>query len=216
MKKMKMKTLMIIIVVTTLFTIAQVKSECFELVQQYYECKNLIMRNINNPDSFPEKPYEPNPFYPNNKLNNTFYKNLNLDKMSFDQAMEFFRAIYNDTFNNSTTDFYKCVSTGIINEYKYGNGNSFSTFFLNETNFKQMKTILSEFIIKFESNLLPYSSLKDFFASKSHGGQYLPSLAQFCMKFDYTDDRFNYYYDPFDCYLDDTVIINLNCFNSIL
>ena len=193
----------IIILVIAVASIGQVKSECFELVQQYYECKNLIMRNLTY-DTFPPVPYDPIPWVPNNTLNDTFYQNLNLGQMTLDQAMELFRTIYNETYN-CTSYFCKCVTTGIVDQYKFGRYNRFSLFFRNQTNFDQVKIVLSEFIAKFQANLSSYDALQSFFASKAHRNQNLTTLAQFCMKYDYTDERLLYYNDSFNCFNDDIV-----------
>ena len=199
-----------------------VKSECFELIQQYYECKNLVMIDPNNvtyPPSpfifdasnkpnenykYPPKTYIPNPSIPNNKLSDTFYQNLNLNQMTIDQAMDLFRSIYNEIYNCNSA-FCKCTKTGIIMDYMNGEYNQYSLYFLNETTLNQIKIILSEFNSKFKPNMKSYSSLQTFFQSKIHSNQTLPTLAQFCMKYDYTDERFLYYSGSIDCLTDDTV-----------
>ena len=215
-----MKTLIIIFAVLTITT--GVKSECFELVQQYYECKNLVMidPNINistyPPDMFdasnkpnenykyPPKTFIPNPSIPNNQINDTFYQALNLTQMTMDQAMVLIRTIYNEV-NNCSSAFCNCTKTGIIMDYMNGEYNRYSLYFLNETTLDQVKIILSEFNTKFQSNMKSYSSLQTLFDSKTHSKQTLPTLAQFCMKYDYTDERFLYYSGSTDCVTDDIV-----------
>ena len=215
-----MKTFLILLAVLTI--IREVKSECFELVQQYYECKNLIMIDPNNVAKYPNsyipdpnnlpydsyyyrpKAYIPDPSIANNQLNDTFYESLNLTNMTIDQAMFLFRAIYNETYNCKSA-FCNCTKTGIIMDYMNGEYNRFSLYFLNKTTMEQMKIILSDFNTKFQSNMKSYSSLQTFFKSKAHSNQTLPTLAQFCMNYDYTDERFLYYNNSTDCFTDDTV-----------
>ena len=215
-----MKTFLIVLAVVTIIT--EVKSECFELVQQYYECKNLVMIDPNNvtyPPSpfvfdasnkpndnykYPPKTYIPNPSIPNNKLSDTFYKNLNLNQMTMDQAMNLFRTIYTE-MNNCSSAFCNCTKTGIIMDYMNGEYNRYSLYILNDTTLDQAKIIMSEFNSKFQSKMKSYSSLQTFFNSKTHSNQTLPTLAQFCMKYDYTDERFLYYSGSTDCFTDDTV-----------
>ena len=178
----------------------QVNGECFELVQQYYECKHLVMVLDKN-----NQTYIPSTLVPNNILNDAFYKNLNLAEKTFDEAMQLFWQIYNET--NCHTEFCKCLSTGIIDYYKGGKENKFSLYFRNAINFEQIKIILSDFLERFEPSLKPYSDLEMFFKEKAHSNQVLPTLAQFCMKYDYTDERFIYHYDSLDCFTDDIVSI---------
>ena len=180
----------------------QVNGECFELVQQYYECKHLVMVLDEN-----NQTYIPSTMVPNNILTDEFYKNLNLTEKTFDESMDLFWQIYNETDNYCDSKFCKCVSTGIINIYKEGKQNRFSLYFRNATNYEQIKIILSEFLEKFESTLKPYSDLEKFFKEKAHSNQVLPTLAQFCMKYDYTDERFIYHYDSLDCFTDNIVSV---------
>jgi hypothetical protein len=220
-----MKTFVIILAVLTITT--GVKSECFELVQQYYECKNLVMidPNINistyPPDMFdasnkpnenykyPPKTYIPNPSISNNQLSDTFYQSLNLTNMTMEQAMDLFRTIYTEV-NNCSSAFCNCTKTGIIMDYMNGEYNRYSLYFLNETTFDQVKIILTEFNTRFKSDMKNYSSLQTFFDLKNHSNQTLPTLAQFCMKYDYTDERF-IYYDRFFIFSDDDAVRFLSC-----
>ena len=188
-----------IVLLLTLSRDNQVNGECFRLVQQYYECKHLVMVEQENNET-----YIPSTLVPNNILNDAFYKSLNLDEKTFDEAMDLFWQIYDET-NNCNTDFCKCVSTGIINWYKYGRENKFSLYFRNATNYEQMKIIVSEFLEKFESTLKPYSELEMIFKAQTHSDQVLPTLAHFCMKYDYTDERYIYHEEFFDCFTDDIV-----------
>ena len=181
----------------------QVNGECFELVQQYYECQYLEMRNPNNGHSIPI-PYEPNPLIDNNILDDTFYQNISLNEWTFDEAMDLFWEIYNST-NNCNTELCKCISTGIIDQYKYGREGRFSLYFRNRTNFEQVKIIVSEFIDKYQSAISSYTDLEEFFKAKTHSNQTLPTLAEFCMKYEYTDERFIYYKDSNDCFTDEIV-----------
>ena len=118
--------------------------------------------------------------------------------------MDLFWQIYNET-NSCKSDFCKCVSTGIIDQYKYGRENQFSLFFLNRTNFEQVKIIVSEFINKYQTTISSYTDLEEFFKAKTHSNQTLPTLANFCMKYEYTDERFIYYKDSNNCYTDEIV-----------
>ena len=96
----------------------QVDCQCVNLIQQYYQCKYLKMTN--NTDlsylKFGIGPaYVPDASIPNNQLNDTFYKGLNLGKMTFDQAMHLFWSIYNET-NNCKSKFCDCVVKGLIDK----------------------------------------------------------------------------------------------------
>ena len=208
-----MKTFLILLAVLTITT--KVKSECFELVQQYYECKNLVMIDPNpkNEYKFPRKAYIPDPSIPNNQLNDTFYQTLNLTQMTMDQAMGLFRTIYNEIYDCNSSFCY-CTKSVFGIYYQY---NQYSPYFLNETTFEQVKIILSEFNIKFQSNMKSYSSLQTFFDSKTHSNQTLPTLAQFCMNYEYTDERFIYYSNSIDCFTDDAVsffVLFIMCYHQ--
>jgi hypothetical protein len=206
-----MKTFLILLAVLTITT--RVKSECFELVQQYYECKNLVMIDPNpkNEYKIPRKAYIPDPSIPNNQLNDTFYQTLNLTQMTIDQAMGLFRTIYNETYN-CISAFCNCTKS------EFGEYFQYRLYFLNETTFDQVKIILSEFNTKFQSNMKSYSLLQTFFDSKTHSNQTLPTLAQFCMNYEYTDERFLYYSNSTDCFTYDAVsfFVFLSLLSSIL
>ena len=205
-----MKTFIIILAVLTI--IRGAKSECFELVQQYYECKNLVMIDPNpiNVYKVPRKAYIPDSSIPNNQLNDTFYQTLNLTQMTMDQAMGLFRTIYNETYN-CISAFCNCTKSEFEEYYLY------RLFFLNETTLDQVKIILSEFNTKFQSKMKSYSSLQTFFDSKTHSNQTLPTLAQFCMNYEYTDERFLYYNNSTDCFTDDAVsffVLFIMCYHQ--
>ena len=132
-----MKTFLILLAVLTITT--RVKSECFELVQQYYECKNLVMIDPNpiNEYKIPRKAYIPDSSIPNNQLKDTFYQSLNLTNMTMNQAMDLFLTIYTEIYNCSSA-FCNCTKTGIIIDYMNGEYNRYSLYFLNETTFDQV------------------------------------------------------------------------------
>ena len=207
----KMKTIIILLAVLTI--IREVKSECFELVQQYYECKNLVMIDPNPKNEYkvPRKAYIPDPSIANNQLNDTFYQSQNLAQMTIDQAMGLFRTIYNETYNCKSA-FCNCTKSVFGIYYQY------SPYFLNETTFEQVKIILFDFNTRFQSNMRNYSSLQAFFDSKTHSNQTLPTLAQFCMNYEYTDERFLYYNNSTDCFTDDAVsffVLFIMCYHTL-
>ena len=164
----------------------QVDCQCANLIQQYYQCKHLKMTN-NTSDSYKNygigPAYVPDASIPNNQLTDTFYKSLNLGKMTFDQAMQLFWNIYNET-NNCKSKFCDCVSKGLIDQTTSG-----TVAFRNSTIYPQMKSILLDFINKNKHFHLPYSQLSSYF----YLTQDLPTLNQFCVNYDYSEMRLTYY-----------------------
>jgi hypothetical protein len=86
----------------------QVDCQCANLIQQYYQCKHLKMTNSTDSSylTYGAGPaYVPDASIPNNQLTDTFYKSLNLGQMTFDQAMQLFWNIYNETNISDLLDF---------------------------------------------------------------------------------------------------------------
>ena len=171
----------------------QVDCQCADLIQQYYQCKYLKMTN-NTSDSYKTygigPAYVPDSSIPNNQLTDTFYKGLSLGQMTFDQAMQLFWNIYNET-NNCNSKFCDCVSNGLIDQ-AYSPG---SVVFRNATIYPQMKSILLAFMNKYQPYLSPYSQLTSYF----YQTQNLPTLNQFCVNYDYSKNRLSYYSNTRSC-----------------
>ena len=185
------KTTLAYVVMVAFLAFNQVDCQCVDLVQQYFQCKYLkmIFNNSNNYSyssmSYSSTPaYIPDPSIANNQLNDTFYQNQNLSKMTFDQAMQLFWKIYNET-NNCNSSFCDCVSKGLIDQH----GQKPSLLFRNNSIFTQMKIILSAFNSKFKPALLPYSQLTYLFYQTPN----LTTLNQFCVNYDYSYSRVMYY-----------------------
>ena len=180
-------TLAYAVLIAFFLSLNQVDCQCVDLIQQYFQCKYLKMISYSNYSSisYSSLPaYIPDPSIANNQLNDTFYQSQNLSQMTFDQAMQFFWKIYNET-NNCNSSFCVCVSKGVIDKW----GPKPSLLFRNNSIFTQMKIILSAFNTKFKPALLPYSQLKYLFISTLN----LTTLNQFCVNYDYSFGRTNYY-----------------------
>ena len=102
------------------------------------------------------------------------------------------------------------MSKGVID--KWGRP---SLLFRNNSIFIQMKIILSAFNNKFKSALLPYSQLTNQFSQSSN----LTTLNQFCVNYDYSYMRIDYYdyNQTYTCYqyVDETVKEKKLVFNII-
>lgn len=166
----------------------QVDCQCANLIQQYYQCKHLKMTN-NTSDSYKNygigPAYVPDASIPNNQLTDKFYKGLNLGQMTFDQAMQLFWNIYNET-NNCNSAFCDCVIKGILDQ---ATATPAKISFNNATIYPQMKSILQAFLNKYKPFLSPYSQLSSYFSAT----QNFPTLNQFCVNYDYSKIRLAYY-----------------------
>ena len=173
----------------------QVNGQCYDLIQQYYQCKHLRMVK-QTPTLFasilPTK-YKPDLYVPDNELTDRFYRKLNSNDMNFDKAMKLFRKIYTET-NNCKSEFCECASLGIIDFSA-----NYSMYFRNEDVFPHAKNIIESFNKKFESKLLPFNVLKNEFEFYPYSGQNLSSLIQFCINHDYSKNRLSYYKNNFTC-----------------
>ena len=186
--------LVIFITFLAIFSDSRVDCQCANLVQQYYQCKYLKMTN--NTDFlyvlYGYGPaYVPDASIPNNTLNDTFYQNLNLGQMTFDQAMQLFWNIYNET-NNCNSAFCDCVIKGILDQ---ATATPAKINFNNATIYPQMKSILQAFLNKYKPFLSPYSQLTSYFSAT----QNFPTLNQFCVNYDYSKMRLLYYSNTRSC-----------------
>ena len=171
---------------------------CFDLIRQYNQCKHLKMEfkksgyiefvidNTTDYRVWPQEKYFVN-YTANSDLTDRFYRKLISKEMNFNKAMKLFRKIYTET-DNCTSEFCKCVSLGVI-DY---NGN-YSMYFRNKDVYPHVKRIIEDFSKQFESNLKPYSELWYFKELEPYLNQNLSSLAQFCIKYDYSYNRYEYY-----------------------
>ena len=182
--------LAIFIALAIIFINKQVDCQCANLIQQYYQCKHLKMTNSTDPSylTYGVGPaYVPDASIRNNTLNDTFYQNLNLGQMTFDQAMQLFWNIYNET-NNCNSKFCDCVSKGLIDQTTGG-----TVAFRNATIYPQMKSILLSFINNNKPYMFSYSQYY-FYATQN-----LSTLNRFCMNYDYSRNRLAYYSNTQSC-----------------
>lgn len=187
-----MMKLILILVFASLTTF--IDAQCVDLVHHYYQCKNLKMvdkTTLKNGinfiyDSFYSynEIYIPDPSIPNNSFNDSFYKSLKLDEKNFDWAMNIFRDIYIET-DNCTSQFCTCMNK-TLSLYK-----NFKPFFRNEKIFHSMKQIIGSYIRKYNSSLLSYNEITKKIKNKLYNK--LPSLAKFCINYNYHPSRLNYY-----------------------
>ena len=193
-----MKLILTIFLLSIFGQIQLLNGQCFDLIRQYNQCKHLKMefkksgyKQVLVPcitmyaiDS--QEKYFVN-YTANSDLTDRYYRKLMSKEMNFNKAMKLFRKIYTET-DNCTSEFCKCVSLDVIDYH----GN-YSLFFRNKDVYPHVKRIIEDFNKQFESNLKPYSELwykKEF---EPYPNQNLSSLTQFCIKYDYSYNRYGYY-----------------------
>lgn len=183
---MAKKISIVLIIIAAFLLFGQVENSGFQLVKQYYECKNLVM--IPNNFSYTHKHYYPDPNVPNNRLNDTFYQRIGLQNMTFDQAMSLFRTIFMEIRSCPRQTPFLC---NCVNSLFSGTTVDQSVLFRNETVFAQVKLIVNTFITKFRPFLV--SSQNGFLSDWFFHGHDLPTLIQFFFNYDYTTTRLLFY-----------------------
>lgn len=178
------KTVLVIAIGILMLAPNVVKSDGFHLIHQYYECKYLTMYLYNFSNHYF---YLRNASIPNNSLADTFYQQLGLLSMTFDQAMTFVRKIYTDTKSSSNTYLANCTRFGVGGEAL----NYYNAYFATDTNFAKFKKIHSAFNLKF-NNQAYMKSLNDSFQN-NYLASFYPTLLQFIMKYDFTYGKIDYY-----------------------
>ena len=164
----------------------RVNGQCYDLIHQYSQCKHLKMSKSNySVYSYTFERFTPVSNTSNNELTDRYYRKLK--GMSFEKAMNLFRKIYTET-ENCSSEFCQCVSLGVIDLY-----GKYSMYFRNESIFRHVVKIIGAFHKKFEPKLLSYNDLKYSLEFDPYSSQNLSSLAQFCIKYDYSKNRLRYY-----------------------
>lgn len=175
--------LLTIFSVAVLFTCALYSSvNCYDdqiasnLIQNFFSCNNKLVSNKASNDSKSNHQR-----LQQTDLENSFFTDLGLEKMSFDQGMGLIRKIYTDT-NNCESDFCNCV---------YIPGDKYNIFFKNDINFEGLKSILKGFNEKYYKK----EHLKNLInaAKFVKNGEKYPTLVEFLMKFDYTRNKLNFF-----------------------
>lgn len=206
-----MKLILTLFFLSIFGQIKPLNGQCFDLIRQYNQCKHLKMEFKKGDYIEPEK-YFVN-YTANSDLTDRFYRKLMSKEMNFNKAMKLFRKIYTET-DNCTSEFCKCVSLSVIDYH----GN-YSLYFRNKDVFPHVKRIIEDFNKQFESNLKSYRELwynTDFEPYSNHN---LSSLAQFCIKYDYSYNRYEYYNKNITSrfyMIHDLIVINLTLKNKLL
>lgn len=172
------------LIVLLLITFHLVDSQCFDLVNQYYQCRNLTM--IKSRDRLGEI-YLPDAKVPNNTLSDSFYKSLGLDSMTFNQAINQFKSIYTEIVSCKNSTFCDCIGSRYSKNY--------AQLFTNDTILNQARPILSSFVTKNQASLLDFSILQNMFSD----GIRLPTLAKFCVNYEFAGSRLTFYKNLFKC-----------------
>lgn len=198
--RMRISTFLIIALIS-LKTIDEINGQCMDLVQQYYQCKYLKMKKT---EKFWGEVYEPDPSIANNALNESFYVGKSVNKMNFDKAMTLFETIYleSDNCTQSKNEFCECVSLGHIDQH----GN-YSIYFRNRTNFVNAKKVIKAFVDKFKPKLLSYGDLQYHWNFYQFSTLNLTSLIHFCMEYDYSENRLQYYNTTYSCFGYDNLMV---------
>lgn len=185
--------------IAPLSLIQQINGQSFDLIKQYYECKHLKM--IVKSD-WKGTYYARDESISGNKLNDTFFQNLGLTKMTFDQGMNFIKKIYTDT-NKCYTLFCNCTSWSFIESFNTTNNNynvkSYKIYFRNESNFAGIKDILLRFYKEYQANLFDSNNQNDL--SYEYLDKEYPTISKFLMRFDYTPSK-GFYFKKFPNYLE--------------
>lgn len=175
----------------------QVDGICFDLVQQYFQCKRLKMVFTE------EEGWMPNSKIKNNFLNDTFYKSQNLSRMSLDEGFALIKKIYTET-SDCESDFCDCVSVESYSQIA-GEFADFSILFTNSTNFPHVKTIISEFNNKNRPNLLPFEEIRAIVDKNSESS----TLAKFCIDIEWSLEKYSYYQEiENDCHNENKTVNN--------
>ena len=212
-----MKLILTLFLLFIFVQIQQLNGQCYDLIRQYNQCKHLKMEfkksgymevEVHNITMYiiePQEKYFVNSTA-NSDLTDRYYRKLMSKEMNFNKAMNLFRKIYTET-DNCTSDFCKCVSLGVIDYH----GN-YSLYFRNKDVYPHVKRIIEDFSKQFESDLNPYSELWYYEEFELYSYQNLSSLAQFCIKYDYSYNRYEYYnmsiYGKYFRY-EDLIVINM-------
>lgn len=160
------------------FMIHRADSLVFDLVHQYFQCKNLKM--IKTIDPKYGEYYTRDNSIKDNQLDDKFYRGLGLFDYGFDEAMQLVRSIYTETENCTISDqvFCDCVTKMYMTK-----DGDYSILFRNSTNFSQLKGIIQAFSIAFEA----YLRIDNYGQSVSR--YTYPTLFNFVVYNDFTKDR---------------------------
>lgn len=179
----------------------QVNAEIYSFVKQYYECKKLKM--IITSDLLGDEYYYPDPSVRDNSLDDSFYKSLRLDTMSFDDSMDLLRGIYGELDEKCTSEFCECVR-----KRKTGDAGglleNFGVFFQDD-NFAGVK----EIIVSLDRRL---AADRESFEKSEYTRKYLPefksqpTLSKFAYNNDFTEHRTNQFKNYFNCYTYDVEV----------
>lgn len=179
----KFLTILIVMIVR----INRTSNSSITLIKQYYECKNLKMIKQ---ESHHGIIYLPDPSVAKNRLDDSFYERLGFANMTFDEAMELVKKIYNESTNDPTKpdkdDFRTCVRS-----YARGDRDDHSEMFRNETILEQAKHIVSLFIKKNKKYTLPEREIQRKF--REWRMSFAPALIKFLVNNDYSLDRIDVY-----------------------
>lgn len=191
-KKMSKLDLVTFLVVAMLVSFDRpVAAGCYHLVKQYYECAYAIMDSFSDPNfvgGFYQSYKESASSYNNDKLDDGFFKQLGLLNMSFDEAMNFFKSIY-DEITDCSTEFCKCVNSVST---VYGSS-EYDVFFQNVIVFQQVKSIVANFIDAYRPYLLPSELIFHEWSELDTDQQVLPTLNEFCIRNEFTANRLRFY-----------------------
>lgn len=137
----------------------------------------------------------PDPNVPNNILSDAYYRKLGYANMTFDQAYDEIKRVYDETAGESCSSDEFCACANSYQIYKDEDlaNEDYRVMFSNETILAQAKKIVSEFMEKY----------KDYILSEKEYTQYCerydfslpPTLIAFFLKYDFTFKRL-YAYDP--------------------
>ena len=193
----------LVLVSLSLLLVTEINCQCYDLIDQYYSCKNLKMVHTtcsfydtavpyssDNNNTGSNCIYEPDTSIPNNKLTDSFYRKKKLDKMSFNEAMNLFKKIY-DEIDGCDTEFCECVQKRSFYPVPY------DIYFRDDDTFKDVKKIIKAYNEKYQSRMLPYEEIKYNFPQ---GGSKI--LQKFCAKYDFTNIRLYTYKDVTKCFKD--------------
>lgn len=178
----------------------QVNAEIYSFVKQYYECKNLKMIVIS--DLLGAEYYYPDPTVRDNSLDDSFYKSLRLDTMSFDDSMDLLRGIYSELDEKCTSEFCECVRKRKDNNA--GLLENFGVFFQDE-NFAGVK----EIIVSLDRRL---AADRESFEKSEYTRKFLPdfksqpTLSKFAFNNDFTEHRTHQFKNYFICYTFDVEV----------
>lgn len=187
MKNLKLSK--IISVLFFLFLANKVNSSSYDFIKHYYECQTLQMSLVTT-DPYQDPYYSPDGNIQGNSLKDSFFQNLGLQNMNFEEGMQFVQQLYKSLVD-CETDFCVCVrqrDRARVDNY---------TIYFEDNNFSGVKSIISSLN---EALSNKRKSLEEVIIYPAFGRKKLKTLGQFVYEIEYSKFRLYEYLSYYDCF----------------